>query len=358
VKNPVFLILLACGSVSVVSVARASENYLPGAEIESFSGTCQDYLRLETKKKKAIFRRLHAALKYGDGLKLIENTIPLFRQRIGRALQVSQERWTESNVIDENAKKEVVESVVLERMGIPVTEDIDQEMPTFQNKIASHRPKKLRKRFVPMPPVPYAEAGVLHTYGYLFSQIQTPYGQKSDRWLVHGLEEKLGLVPGSLSPFSERGEFLSNLTDALDQVVAGQNEFTKPEMVLHEKIIWRTPPGSIDFYGETSSEIELRRAVLTTRVYQLTNATALSNGSPLDRLVVYSMRFIEQSRERYVTAFPADADFAKRLTARVETEGLSIEGLGPRYNLFIPQSWQQVFYEPVFEVRGFTKMRR
>lgn len=59
---------------------------------------------------------------------------------------------------------------------------------------------------------PRYHAGLQHTYGYLFSVIQTPYGYKRDRWISTRLERGFGLSPDTLSPAPTQGTLLANAT--------------------------------------------------------------------------------------------------------------------------------------------------
>lgn len=65
---------------------------------------------------------------------------------------------------------------------------------------------------------PGYHAGLQHTYGYLLSLIQTPYGFKRDRWLQPTIEEGFGLPKFSLQAFPKRGTLLTNLTLFLSQL--------------------------------------------------------------------------------------------------------------------------------------------
>ncbi|WP_144057903.1 hypothetical protein [Novipirellula maiorica] len=64
---------------------------------------------------------------------------------------------------------------------------------------------------VPMQPPGY-HAGIQHTYGYLLSRIETPYGFKRDRWLRSTIENGFGLPKQSLQALPRRGTLLGNLT--------------------------------------------------------------------------------------------------------------------------------------------------
>src|SRR5262249_10359092 len=67
-------------------------------------------------------------------------------------------------------------------------------------------------------------AGLQHTYGYLFSLIDTPYGRKRDRWLSTTLEKGFGLEPSLLGDRPARGTLLANLTGFLGRIVHRGNE--------------------------------------------------------------------------------------------------------------------------------------
>ena len=55
-------------------------------------------------------------------------------------------------------------------------------------------------------------AGITHTYGYLFSVLDTPYGYKRKRWIEPTLNYAFALNGNSLSPETIEGGLLSNLT--------------------------------------------------------------------------------------------------------------------------------------------------
>lgn len=55
-------------------------------------------------------------------------------------------------------------------------------------------------------------AGLQHTYGYLFSLIQTPYGLKRDRWVSEDWERGFGFDHSLLGPQPRAGTLLANLT--------------------------------------------------------------------------------------------------------------------------------------------------
>lgn len=69
-------------------------------------------------------------------------------------------------------------------------------------------------------------AGLMHTYGYLFSTVQTPYGFKRDRWVSSKIESGLGLPKHTISPLPSSGTLFSNVSFLLAQIAGrGTKEF-------------------------------------------------------------------------------------------------------------------------------------
>jgi hypothetical protein len=64
----------------------------------------------------------------------------------------------------------------------------------------------------------FVHAGLLHTYGYLFSLIDTPYGAKRDRWILEHLENGFGLSSNLLSDAPTEGTLLANVSWFFGQI--------------------------------------------------------------------------------------------------------------------------------------------
>ena len=79
-------------------------------------------------------------------------------------------------------------------------------------------PANLLKSLNQILQVPYDDsfavghAGLNHTYGYLFSTVETPYGYKRARYIRHEIEAGFGLKEGELSGTPKTGSLLLNLT--------------------------------------------------------------------------------------------------------------------------------------------------
>ncbi len=99
---------------------------------------------------------------------------------------------------------------------------------------------RLLKRITGLPATDLqAHAGLLHTYGYLFSNLETPYGRKRARWLNPDLERALRLPPGTLGPRPPSGTLLGNLTVVLRQLL-GLSAIS-PELAVPLRR-WKGPP--------------------------------------------------------------------------------------------------------------------
>lgn len=98
--------------------------------------------------------------------------------------------WGQSRNHDDNAGKQIVTPAVLRTIGWLA----DVAMPAR-----------------------VCHSGLLHTYGYLFSRIETPYGKKRDRWIDGAIERGLGLR-GLLRPMPKVGTLLHNVTWLLARI--------------------------------------------------------------------------------------------------------------------------------------------
>lgn len=63
-----------------------------------------------------------------------------------------------------------------------------------------------------------SHAGLQHTYGYLFSSIETPFGFKRARWVSPAIEQGFGIGAPCLRPIPARGSLLTNLSWFLGKV--------------------------------------------------------------------------------------------------------------------------------------------
>ncbi|TBR20593.1 hypothetical protein EPO15_12715, partial [bacterium] len=204
------------------------------------------------------YAALHARLLAGETAADLEDALPGLARNLEAARRVSAAEWTDSVVRDELAGGDILPPQVLAGLGIP---------PTVSSGVA------------------HVPAGVMHTYGYLFSQLKTAYGLKGRRWTQSRLDERLGLAPGMFSPRPPRGEFTANVTKALRSLIRKGRGGR-----LEEAVLWRTPEG---------------REVGGTVFTHLFPLKPLPGLEAETHLLVYELQM--KGRRRLVTAFPVSA---------------------------------------------------
>lgn len=248
------------------------------------------------------FARLHARLMDKDTAKTLEDELPGLRRNLKKARTVSDLHWTDCTIFDELAKGEILEEKALKALGIP-------------RRVTGG--------------VVHAPAGVMHTYGYLFSQLKTAYGLKGKRWIESRLDERLGLPEGTFSPLAPEGEFASNLTSALLALIGA------PEKIAHargpapaarsigrveQRVTWRTPDG------------KAVKAVVSTHLVPLMPLPGFE--SPDSFLLIYEV--LRDGRRRFTTAFPVGKEFADAVMATKPDKETAFK---PRFNLFVDPAW-------------------
>ena len=262
----------------------------------SFAFAAQE--NMTAAEKYLFYKKQHSRLAAGETRKNLEDAIPDLDHKMRTALKKSQKHWSSSVNFDEMMRAEILDKTVLKNLGIPFEE-------------------KGERIFV--------SAGIMHSYGYLFSQLQTKFGLKGKRWIESRIDERIGLKAETFSPFAKK-EFLSQLTVALDRLLAGRNLTSKILGSLEESIVWQKPDGRI-----------VKGAVRTT----LAKLKILPDLDTKDvYLLVYQVK-IDDSRWKYVTAFPVEQGFASGVEGVKASRGVEFK---PRYNLYIDPEWKVITY--------------
>ena len=189
-------------------------------------------------------------------------------------------------------------------------------------------------------------AGLLHTYGYLFSSIKTPYGLKRDRWLSQSLEQGLGLEESLLSDRPHSGTLLGNVTWLFGKIAFREHsaalrrlescgasvaaelrsrDFTsKKNLRIIEEA---RPQGGTGARRRTPSGVVRLITDLVPYRHKPTNPTAD------DTLLVYSLQ-IGRTAPQLITGFPIQQAAARALRESVD-EPSPVE-IRPRYNAAVP----------------------
>ncbi len=254
------------------------------------------------------FTLLHDQILKGATPAQLESSIPHLVRNLKTASAVSAAHWTESTPFDELTKSYILPDKVLDTLGI---------------------------RHETTLGVVHVPAGLMHTYGYLFSQLKTSYGLKGKRWIESRLDERLGLKPGVFSPFTREGEFLSNVTSVLLKLIG-----EKTMVPTAARLVPRSKSS-----GKISETVKWVAA--GDRPKELTISTHLIALAPLAgfessdvKLLVYEV--FDGHVHRLVTAFPVEQKFAETIiAAKPATDAI----FRPRFNLYIDPSWKVVLHK-------------
>ena len=259
---------------------------------------------------------LYARLLGGATAAQLEDVLPGLAANLKTAGDVSAKYWTDSTPYDELAKASILPDPALDALGI---------------------------RHETTGGVVHVPAGLMHTYGYLFSQLKTAYGLKGKRWIESRLDERLGLPAGTFGPLAPKGEFASNVTAALLKLV-GERPYVpsaakmkipaKAAGFVEQKVEWKAPDG------------KTVKAAVFTHLVALKALPGLETADAY--LLIYSV--VRDGKRRLVTAFPVDEKFAASI---MKTPAGKSSAFVPRFNLYVDPSWAVVAQEN----RGFKPAR-
>ena len=184
--------------------------------------------------------------------------------------------WGTSSNIDSNAKKMIISPYTF------------AELYRLFNLPLHHSQKQT-----------LAHAGVIHTYGYLFSDLETPYGYKRKRWIDSTLNYGFELEENSLSPETIGGALLSNVTYFCGMIVFKD----KKDLGLLKNI-------SNEIF--TFDYNKLKRKTVTEKVSHFTLKTTFVSlikkrqDETNDYLLIYSFQDERLGKEWLITAFPVN----------------------------------------------------
>jgi hypothetical protein len=214
--------------------------------------------------------------------------------------------WGRSSIIDASSNLQILPDLVLDRLGI------------------SSRRNATGERHV--------HAGLMHSYGYLFSIIDTPYGRKGKRWIESRIDERLGIGAGRFAPVPQKGEFLANLTWTLLTVT---NRWEEQPFETRKRILALAANDLTQTTPERASEVIVEKTAIggeEVRVYTaFVPLKELAGHVTTDAfLLIYWTE--RGSALELITAFPVATDFRDRVVAAPRIPG----GFVPRYNLVFP----------------------
>ncbi len=200
-------------------------------------------------------------------------------------------------------------------------------------------------------------AGLIHTYGYLFSWLPTPYGFKRERWLNHAIEDGLGIPRRTIVAEPRAGTLLQNLSWCLAHIA------------LNDCPAWkriRTTPNDVPAALRDLSFDGLKTRRITERV-NLTDAGgrrkielctdlvalhAKPNRQADLTLIVYSAKDAQQGGRKLVSAFTTETANIRAL-CHSQAMGRN-KPIRPRYNCYI----EGFPSEPILGIRSLAPQRR
>jgi hypothetical protein len=185
-------------------------------------------------------------------------------------------------------------------------------------------PANLIQFFVSLWKVPYnsnftqGNAALNHTYGYLFSNVWTPFGYKRARYVQGELESGLGITPGMFSGIPAQGTLLSNVTYLAATIAFRDNPASMKDFsdaVSNGEIV--SVPELVN-YPYANLKIQRLVEVAANDQFYLELRTDIvafpkvnTEGSD-QALLVYSLDFHapgQASKPRLITAFPVQTSF-------------------------------------------------
>jgi hypothetical protein len=213
--------------------------------------------------------------------------------------------WGESLNFDSGAKKKIIEDKVLIEL-----------QNYFHLKSDNH----------------IVHAGVTHSYGYLFSNLDTPYGYKRKRWIDPEVNRAFGLAGMSLSPETKEGTLLSNITFFAGKI-AFQNE--ESQIFLNKLLNVSSEVKSFDFKKlkvkileekiETPSNIQ---KIIRTHFVHFENKNDQN-----EYLLIYTIEDLNNHTEKLITVFPINKDSYLKTTDPLLMG--ADRPILPKYNMYL-----------------------
>jgi hypothetical protein len=251
------------------------------------------------------YAKLYDRLTSGATAAALEDVLPGLSANLKTASEVSASYWTDSTPYDELAKAYILPDSALDGLGI-------------RHEISSG--------------VVHVPAGMMHTYGYLFSQLKTAYGLKGKRWIESRVDERLGLPATTFSPLPPQGEFASNVTAALMRLLGEKTNLphavklrpsAKVIGLVEQRVTWKTAEGRAESASVFTHLVELKElpGFETADAY----------------LLIYSV--VRGGKRRLVTAFPIEKGFAASI---MKTPAAKSAAFAPRFNLYVDPTWTVV----------------
>lgn len=158
----------------------------------------------------------------------------------------------------------------------------------------------------------FGHAGLTHTYGYLMSNLQTPYGFKRARYVGGEMEAGFGLPAGTFSGLPTQGTLLSNLTNFIAPIAFRDHAEVMTDAIKSEVPEIATfdysklkPARLVEYIQNERFTLEIHTDIIP---FTQTNSKGANTS-----LLVYSIDFHatgQNSQPRLITVFPVQSTFA------------------------------------------------
>lgn len=180
-------------------------------------------------------------------------------------------------------------------------------------------------------------AGIMHTYGYLFSTLNTPYGFKRKRYLNGTLDNAFGLE-NILNPAPKSGTLFSNLS-----YFCGKIAFSNAEFVMSLDKLKNIDPKIKNFDFKNLKIVSLHEEVTSDKInfpYVLSTYFVKFQSPDLEdkntHLLIYKVTNQKTNKEELITAFPINQQsYLKSIDSNLLGEDRPIL---VRYNAFIGEN--------------------
>lgn len=179
-------------------------------------------------------------------------------------------------------------------------------------------------------------AGFEHTYGYVLSNLNTPFGYKRARWVQGDIENGLRFRKRLFHPSPDEGTLFSNVTQLIGPL-AYRSE-SKPffqqmgEKGRSDYLLKRVKPSLLRIIRvREMADLPAGRTVeIRTDLVKFPHPTGGSNS----HLLIYSYADSLEKRPLLITAFPVNEGFVQSVTAPIDPKVTYL--VKTRYNAFIP----------------------
>ncbi len=221
--------------------------------------------------------------------------------------------WGQSYNFDSGAKKQIIDDKIINELQAKFNISND-------NKIV--------------------HAGITHTYGYLFSVLNTPYGYKRKRWIDPTLNFAFAFSGNSLGPQTTEGGMFSNITYFAGSIAFKEIKDRKDLQAL------QNVSSEVKKFDYSKLEIQkVEEEIIQNGVHGNILRTTLvkfpfkSEKEENDYLLIYSIWKPKLHKEILITAFPIKKDAYKKL---VDEESLGAnKGISVRYNAYLEGHMEQ-----------------